>query len=67
MLEWLEPPFAPGHWTPQQVEIAGGNCLLGEAGKKERDDNLRRNFRIKTRCYGFNSVRLLCKGYFASA
>jgi iron complex transport system substrate-binding protein len=34
MLEWLEPPFAPGHWTPEQVEIAGGNCLLGEAGKK---------------------------------
>ncbi len=34
MLEWLEPPFAPGHWTPQQVEFAGGNCLLGEAGKK---------------------------------
>src|SRR4051812_42704294 len=20
MLEWLEPPFAPGHWTPEQVE-----------------------------------------------
>ena len=34
MLEWLEPPFAPGHWTPQQVEIAGGNCLLGKAGEK---------------------------------
>jgi len=34
MLEWLEPPFAPGHWTPEQVEIAGGKCLLGEAGKK---------------------------------
>lgn len=34
MLEWLEPPFAPGHWVPQQVEIAGGICLLGEAGKK---------------------------------
>ncbi len=34
MLEWLEPPFAPGHWTPEQVEIAGGNCLLGEAGSK---------------------------------
>ncbi|MGI9056451.1 MAG: cobalamin-binding protein, partial [Pyrinomonadaceae bacterium] len=34
MLEWLEPPFAPGHWTPQQVEFAGGNCILGEAGKK---------------------------------
>lgn len=34
MLEWLEPPFAPGHWTPEQVEIAGGFCLLGEAGEK---------------------------------
>ncbi|HEX8735561.1 MAG TPA: cobalamin-binding protein [Pyrinomonadaceae bacterium] len=34
MLEWLEPPFAPGHWVPEQVEAAGGICLLGEAGKK---------------------------------
>ncbi|MGI8494984.1 MAG: cobalamin-binding protein [Pyrinomonadaceae bacterium] len=34
MLEWLEPPFAPGHWVPEQVEIAGGECLLGEAGEK---------------------------------
>ena len=34
MLEWLEPPFAPGHWTPEQVEIAGGVCLLGKAGSK---------------------------------
>ncbi len=34
MLEWLEPPFAPGHWTPEQVGTAGGNCLLGKAGEK---------------------------------
>lgn len=34
MLEWLDPPFAPGHWTPEQVEIAGGHCLLGKAGAK---------------------------------
>ncbi len=34
MLEWLEPPFAPGHWTPEQVEIAGGNCILGKKGEK---------------------------------
>ena len=34
MLEWLEPPFAPGHWTPEQAEIAGGKCILGAAGKK---------------------------------
>lgn len=34
MLEWLEPPFSPGHWVPEQVEIAGGNCLMGNAGEK---------------------------------
>ncbi len=34
MLEWLEPPFAPGHWVPEQVEIAGGVCLLGKAGER---------------------------------
>lgn len=34
MLEWLEPPFSPGHWVPEQVEIAGGEPLLGESGKK---------------------------------
>lgn len=34
MLEWLEPPFSPGHWVPEQVEIAGANCLLGEPGEK---------------------------------
>ena len=36
MLEWLEPPFAPGHWTPEQVEIAGGDCILGTAGEKSQ-------------------------------
>lgn len=34
MLEWLEPPFAPGHWVPEQVETAGGQCLLGLAGER---------------------------------
>jgi iron complex transport system substrate-binding protein len=34
MLEWLEPPFSPGHWVPEQVESAGGICLMGEKGEK---------------------------------
>ncbi len=34
MLEWLEPPFAPGHWVPEQVTSAGGICLLGERGER---------------------------------
>lgn len=31
-LEWLDPPFAPGHWIPEMVEIAGGENLVGAAG-----------------------------------
>jgi iron complex transport system substrate-binding protein len=31
-LEWLDPPFAPGHWVPEMIELAGGRCLLGKAG-----------------------------------
>ena len=31
-LEWLEPPFAPGHWVPEMVEMAGGECLVGSSG-----------------------------------
>lgn len=34
MLEWLEPPFAPGHWVPEQVDLAGGECLLGKPGER---------------------------------
>ncbi len=33
MLEWLEPPFAPGHWVPEQVALAGGDASFGQAGE----------------------------------
>ena len=33
MLEWLEPAVAPGHWVPEQVEIAGGDHAFGHAGR----------------------------------
>lgn len=32
-LEWLDPPFAPGHWVPEQIAIAGGQSVLGVAGQ----------------------------------
>jgi len=32
-LEWLDPPFAAGHWTPQLIECAGGEDVLGYAGE----------------------------------
>ncbi|WP_322937967.1 cobalamin-binding protein [Nocardioides bizhenqiangii] len=34
LLEWTDPPFAPGHWIPQMIELAGGECVLGTAGEK---------------------------------
>ncbi len=32
-LEWLDPPFTAGHWTPQLIEYAGGEDVLGYAGE----------------------------------
>ena len=26
-IEWLAPPFLPGHWTPEMVAVAGGRVL----------------------------------------
>jgi iron complex transport system substrate-binding protein len=34
VLEWTEPPFAPGHWVPEMVERAGGVSALGISGQK---------------------------------
>lgn len=34
MLEWLEPPFAPGHWVPEQVALAGGDQAFGKSGQR---------------------------------
>ena len=31
-IEWLDPPFVPGHWVPGMIELAGGSCLAGRAG-----------------------------------
>lgn len=32
-LEWLDPVFVAGHWTPQLIELAGGEDVLGFAGE----------------------------------
>jgi iron complex transport system substrate-binding protein len=34
LLEWTDPPFAPGHWVPEMIEAAGGEPLLGTAGAR---------------------------------
>jgi iron complex transport system substrate-binding protein len=31
--EWLDPPFASGHWVPEMVDLAGGRDVLGRPGR----------------------------------
>ena len=31
--EWIDPPFAAGHWLPEMVAAAGGEDVLGRAGE----------------------------------
>ena len=35
-LEWLDPPYAGGHWVPQMIELAGGDDPIGHPGEKSR-------------------------------
>jgi iron complex transport system substrate-binding protein len=35
-LEWLEPVYIAGHWTPELIELAGGEDVLGDPGQPSR-------------------------------
>jgi iron complex transport system substrate-binding protein len=35
--EWLDPPFAPGHWLPEMVAAAGGLAVLGRPGEPSHE------------------------------
>jgi iron complex transport system substrate-binding protein len=32
-IEWLDPVYVAGHWTPQMIELAGGEDILGLPGE----------------------------------
>jgi iron complex transport system substrate-binding protein len=36
VLEWIDPPFSCGHWTPELVRLAGGQEGLGREGRPSR-------------------------------
>ena len=36
-LEWLDPPFVAGHWTPQLIDYAGGEDVLGLPGERSEE------------------------------
>ncbi len=35
-LEWLDPVYVAGHWTPQMIELAGGEDVLGLPGARSK-------------------------------
>lgn len=37
VLEWIDPPFSAGHWTPEIVRMAGGREVLSEPGERSRE------------------------------
>ena len=36
MLEWIDPPFCAGHWSPELVRLAGGSEVIGREGQPSR-------------------------------
>ncbi len=36
LLEWLDPPFSSGHWSPEIVRLAGGEEVLGREGERSQ-------------------------------
>lgn len=36
LLEWIDPPFCSGHWSPELVRIAGGLEGIGREGERSR-------------------------------
>ncbi len=59
MLEWLEPPFAPGHWVPEQVALAGGDHAFGQAGQRSVTTNA-----DEIRAYSPEVIVLIPCGYY---
>lgn len=64
LLEWIDPPFTAGHWSPELVRMAGGVEGLGREGERSRtmawDEILQFDpeFLIVA-CCGFNVERTL--------
>ncbi len=62
VIEWLDPVFCSGHWTPELVEIAGGDEVLGvkwkDSVRKTWDDVARADAEIlMVACCGHTAER----------
>ena len=37
LLEWIDPYFTPGHWIPEQIQMAGLMSSIGNKGEKSKE------------------------------
>lgn len=62
LLEWIDPPFCSGHWSPELVRIAGGVELVGREGQPSRTTSWQEIVEANPEfmviaCCGFDSER----------
>lgn len=64
LLEWIDPPFSSGHWTPELIRMAGGIEGVGREGHPSRTMNWEEVTKcdpdvIVVACCGFTVERTL--------
>jgi iron complex transport system substrate-binding protein len=64
LLEWIDPPFSCGHWSPELVRLAGGIEGLGREGQPSRRATCQEIFEwqpevVVIACCGFDVERTL--------
>ncbi len=62
LLEWIDPPFSCGHWSPELVRMAGGVEMIGREGQRSRqiawDEVVRADPEVMViACCGFGAER----------
>jgi iron complex transport system substrate-binding protein len=62
LLEWIDPPFCSGHWSPELVRLAGGIEVVGREGQPSRttawDEIVRADPEVLViACCGFDAKR----------
>lgn len=62
LLEWIDPPFCAGHWSPELVRLAGGLEVVGWEGQRSRttawEEILRADPQVMViACCGFDVAR----------
>lgn len=63
-LEWLDPLFCGGHWSPSLIELAGGLDVLGSPGARSQEIAWERVLQAQPQvmvlaCCGFTAARTL--------